>query len=80
MDESQNFRANEIAVAVTRAGKGTKVVLTGDVRQIAENYLDASSNGLTHAIEGMKGEPMFGHVTLTGSERSALAELAAKRL
>jgi len=80
VDESQNFRANEIAVAITRAGKGTKVILTGDVKQIAENYLDAASNGLTHAIEGMKGESMFGHITLTGSERSELAELAAKRL
>lgn len=80
VDETQNLRPGDVAKVITRIGKGAKIVLTGDIRQIVNDYLDAASNGLTHVIQGMRGEPLFGHITLVESERSELAELAARRL
>jgi len=80
IDEAQNLSPHEIKTIVSRAGEGTKVVLTGDPYQIDSPYLDSSSNGLTYLVEAMKGQVLFGHVTLDKSERSALAELAAELL
>ncbi|WP_319415092.1 PhoH family protein [Marispirochaeta aestuarii] len=80
IDEAQNLSPHEIKTIVSRAGEGTKVVLTGDPYQIDSPYLDSSSNGLTYLVETLKGQELFGHVTLDKSERSALAELAAELL
>lgn len=80
IDEAQNLSPHEIKTIVSRAGDGTKVVLTGDPHQIDSPYLDASSNGLSFLIESFKGQDLFGHVTLHRSERSRLAELAAELL
>jgi PhoH-like ATPase len=80
IDEAQNLTPHELKTVVTRAGEGTKVVLTGDPQQIDNPYVDATSNGLSHVIERMKGSPIAGHVTLRKGERSELAELAAKAL
>lgn len=80
IDEAQNLSPHEIKTIVSRAGKKTKVVLTGDPYQIDSPYLDTSSNGLSYLVESFKGQPIFGHVTLNQSERSPLAELAAELL
>ncbi len=80
IDEAQNLSPHEIKTIVSRAGEGTKVVLTGDPYQIDSPYLDSSSNGLTYLVEAMKGNALFGHVTLDKSERSELAELATELL
>ena len=80
IDEAQNLSPHEIKTIVSRAGKGTKVVLTGDPYQIDSPYLDSNSNGLTYLVESFKGQPLYGHVTLLKSERSELAELAATLL
>jgi len=80
VDEAQNLTPHEIKTVVTRAGHGTKVILTGDPYQIDNPYVDASSNGLTYVVERFKNEPLAGHVTLLKGERSDLAELAAKVL
>jgi PhoH-like ATPase len=80
VDEAQNLTPHEIKTLVSRAGEGTKVVLTGDPYQIDNMYLDANSNGLSYLVEAFKGQPIFGHVTLQKSERSELAELAASLL
>lgn len=80
VDEAQNLTPHEVKTIVSRVGDGTKIVLTGDVAQIDNPYLDASSNGLSYAVERMKGLGQVGHVTLSKSERSALASLAAERL
>ena len=80
VDEAQNLTPHEIKTVVSRAGRETKVVLTGDPYQIDSPYLDASSNGLTYLVECFKGQEIFGHVTLEHSERSPLAELAAELL
>ncbi len=80
VDESQNLTPHEIKTIITRAGTGTKVVLTGDVYQIDNPYVDSANSGLTHAVERFKGQEIAAHVTLTKGERSPLAELAANIL
>lgn len=80
VDEAQNLTPHEIKTIVSRVGEGTKIVLTGDIEQIDNPYLDASSNGLAYAVEKMKGLGCVGHVTLAKSERSELASLATERL
>ena len=80
IDEAQNLTPHEIKTIISRAGDGTKMVLTGDPQQIDNPYLDASSNGLSVVVEQFKNEPIHGHVTLRKSERSELAALAARLL
>lgn len=80
VDEAQNLTPHEIKTIVTRAGEGTKIVLTGDPYQIDNPYVDSSSNGLTYVVEKFKEQDIAGHVTLTKGERSNLAELAANLL
>ncbi len=80
VDEAQNLTPHEIKTIVTRAGRGTKVVLTGDIYQIDNPYVDSANSGLTYAVERFKGQAIAGHVTLTKGERSELAELAANLL
>ena len=80
VDEAQNLTPHEIKTIVTRAGEGTKIILTGDPYQIDHPYLDASNNGLTTVAERFKQEAIAGHIILTKGERSALAELATQIL
>jgi PhoH-like ATPase len=80
VDEVQNLTPHEVKTIVSRVGEGTKIVMTGDINQIDNPYLDASSNGLSYLIERFKGQPMAAHVTLAKTERSALASLAAEIL
>ncbi len=80
IDEAQNLTPLEIKTIVSRAGKNTKVVVTGDPYQIDNPYLDSSSNGLTYLAERFKGQDIFAHITLTKSERSDLAARAAELL
>ncbi len=80
VDEAQNLTPHEIKTIITRAGEGTKIVLTGDIQQIDHPYLDSLSNGLTYLINRMVGQPIYAHVTLEKGERSELAELASDLL
>ncbi len=80
VDEAQNLTPHEVKTIASRVGEGTKLVLTGDIGQIDNPYLDRSSNGLSYAVEKMRGVGLVGHVTLAKSERSELASLAAQRL
>jgi len=80
IDEAQNLTPHEVKTIITRAGEGTKIVLTGDIRQIDQPYLDALSNGLSYLINRMVGQPIFAHITLEKGERSALADLASELL
>jgi PhoH-like ATPase len=80
VDEAQNLTPHEVKTIISRAGEGTKMVLTGDPYQIDNPYLDASSNGLIYAAERLKEQGIHGHVTLRTSERSKLAAVAAQYL
>lgn len=77
VDESQNLTPHEIKTILTRAGEGTKIVLTGDPYQIDNPYIDSQNNGLTYVIEKFRNQKIAAHVTLMRGERSELATTAA---
>ena len=80
VDEAQNLTPHEVKTIITRAGEGTKIVLTGDIQQIDSPYLDMHSNGLVYMIDRMRGQDIFAHVNLIKGERSYLSELASNLL
>jgi PhoH-like ATPase len=80
VDEAQNLSPHEVKTIVTRAGEGTKIVLTGDCQQIDSPYLDETNNGLAYVVDRLKTEDIIGHSTLRVGERSPLSEVASKLL
>lgn len=80
IDEAQNLSLHELKTIITRVGEGTKIILTGDIEQIDNVYLDSTSNGLSHAVEKFKEHTLAGHISLRKGERSQVATLAAKIL
>ena len=64
----------------TSLREGTKIVLTGDIEQIDNVYIDATNNGLSYVVERLKDESITGHVTLLKGERSKVATIAATKL
>ena len=80
VDEAQNLTKHELKTIITRVGEGTKIILTGDIEQIDNMYIDETTNGLTYAVERFKKYDLSGHVTLQKGERSRVATLAAKIL
>jgi PhoH-like ATPase len=80
IDESQNLSVHEVKTILTRVGENTKIILTGDVRQVDVPYLDSSTNGLTHAAEKFKPHDIAGHIILQKGERSAVATLSSEIL
>lgn len=80
IDEAQNLTPHEVKTIISRAGEGTKVVLTGDPTQIDNPYLDKDSNGLTYVVGRFSDHKIYGTVYLEKTERSELAALAAEML
>jgi len=80
VDEAQNLTTHELKTIITRVGEGTKIVLTGDIEQIDNVYIDETSNGLTHAVEKFKKFELASHITLHRGERSKVATFAAENL
>ena len=80
IDEAQNLTPHEIKTIITRVGKDTNIVLTGDPYQIDSPYLDENSNGLAYMVDKLKNEVLAGHITLVKGERSDVSELASKLL
>jgi PhoH-like ATPase len=80
IDETQNLTPLEIKTIITRAGEGTKIVLTGDVEQIDNPYVDRYSNGLAVVMNGFKDSSLAAHIVMTKGVRSKLADEAAKRI
>lgn len=78
IDEAQNLTPHEVKTIISRAGKDTKVVLTGDPTQIDNPYLDKDSNGLTYIVGRFKDQKIYGHIFMEKTERSELAALAAE--
>jgi PhoH-like ATPase len=80
VDEAQNLSPHEVKTIITRAGEGTKIVLTGDCEQIDSPYLDSLNNGLAYCVERLRSQEIIGHTTLTVGERSPLSEIASQLL
>ena len=77
IDEAQNLTIHELKTIITRVGENTKIVLTGDIEQIDNAFVNDVTNGLTHAVEKFKFSDLAGHVSLIKGERSKVATLAA---
>ncbi|NGX58783.1 MAG: PhoH-like protein [Chlamydiae bacterium] len=77
VDEAQNLTPHEVKTIISRAGEGTKVILSGDPEQIDNPYLDKNSNGLTYTVGRFQNQPLFCNIFLDKTERSQLAAIAA---
>ncbi|MDN3516170.1 PhoH family protein [Aquisalimonas lutea] len=73
IDEAQNLSPKQIKSLVTRAGRGTKIICLGNVRQIDSPYLTETTCGLTYLVQRFRRWPHAAHVTLQEVERSRLA-------
>ena len=80
IEECQNLTLHEIKTIITRVGENTKIVLTGDVEQIDNAYINETSNGLSYAVEKFKDSLLAGHVLMQKGERSLVATLASEVL
>jgi len=80
VDEAQNLTPLEVKTIITRCGHGTKIVLTGDIYQIDNPYVDSLSNGLSKTVEKFRSHGIAAHLNLSKGVRSELAELAANIL
>ena len=80
IDEAQNLTPHEIKTIITRAAKGTKIVLVGDISQVDSPYQNERSNGLSYLIDRFRGQPEFVHIHLNHGERSDLAAKAGQLL
>ena len=76
VDEAQNLERNVLLTALTRIGENSKVVLTHDVAQ-RDNLRVGRFDGIGAVVDHLRGHPLFGHITLTRSERSPVAALVA---
>ena len=79
IDEAQNLERSVLLTALSRLGRGSRVVLTHDVAQ-RDNLRVGRHDGIVSVIETLKGHPLFAHITLTRSERSAIAALVTQVL
>ena len=80
VDEAQNLTPHEIKTIISRAGENSKIIFTGDIRQIDTPYLDEHSNGLSYLIDKARGNKLYSHIVLEKGERSELANLANELL
>ena len=79
VDEAQSLERNVLLTVLSRIGQGSRVVLTHDVAQ-RDNLRVGRHDGVASVIEALKGNRLFGHVTLSRSERSAIAALVTEML
>lgn len=79
VDEAQSLERNVLLTVLSRIGQNSRVILTHDVAQ-RDNLRVGRHDGIASVIESLKGQPHFGHITLTRSERSAIAALVTDLL
>ena len=79
VDEAQSLERNVLLTVLSRIGQGSRVVLTHDVAQ-RDNLRVGRYDGVVAVVEKLKGHPLFAHITLTRSERSAIAALVTEML
>jgi PhoH-like ATPase len=79
VDEAQSLERNVLLTVLSRIGQNSRVVLTHDVAQ-RDNLRVGRHDGVASVIETLKGHPLFGHITLTRSERSEIAALVTELL
>ncbi len=77
VDEAQQLTPHEAKTLVTRMGKGSKMILIGDLGQIDNPYVDAHTNGLVYTRNRLQGQAFMAHINLFKGERSPMAEVAS---
>lgn len=81
VEEAQNFSRSELLNILSRVGEGTKMVFTGDPDQVDSKFLQAGEKAdIWSVVNDLKNEDVFAHITLSATERSRVASLAAKIL
>jgi PhoH-like ATPase len=80
LDEAQDLSRAEIKTIISRMGENSKLIITGDVMQISNPYLDPTNTGLASVVERFKEQKVAAHVTLEKGERSILATIASEIL
>ena len=79
VDEAQSLERNVLLTMLSRIGQKSRVVLTHDVAQ-RDNLRVGRHDGVASVVETLKGQQLFGHITLTRSERSDIAALVTDLL
>ena len=79
VDEAQSLERTVLLTVLSRLGQNSRVVLTHDVAQ-RDNLRVGRHDGISAVIEKLKGNKLFAHITLTRSERSAIAALVTSVL
>jgi PhoH-like ATPase len=79
VDEAQSLERNVLLTVLSRIGQNSRVVLTHDVAQ-RDNLRVGRHDGIASVIEALKGQSLFGHITLQRSERSEIAALVTDLL
>lgn len=79
VDEAQSLERNVLLTVLSRMGQNARIVLTHDVAQ-RDNLRVGRHDGIASVIETLKGHSLFGHLTLTRSERSEIAALVTELL
>jgi PhoH-like ATPase len=79
VDEAQSLERGVLLTVLSRIGQGSRVVMTHDVAQ-RDNLRVGRHDGVVAVVETLKGHPLFAHITLTRSERSAIAALVTELL
>lgn len=73
--EIENLTKEHIQLLIGRVGEGSNLWMDGDLKQRDKMVFEKSS-GVETLIDRLIGNPLFGHVKLQKSERSATARLA----
>ena len=79
VDEAQSLERGVLLTVLSRIGQNSRVILTHDVAQ-RDNLRVGRFDGVVAVIEALKGHPLFAHITLVRSERSAIAALVTEML
>lgn len=79
VDEAQSLERNVLLTVLSRIGQNSRVVLTHDVAQ-RDNLRVGRYDGVAAVVERLRGNDLFGHVTLVRSERSQIAALVTSMM
>jgi PhoH-like ATPase len=79
IDEVQNIERTVLLAALSRLAADSRAVCCWDIAQ-RDNLHVGRHDGIASVVDGLRGHPLFGHVTLTRTERSPVAALASRLL
>ena len=77
VSEGQNITGGGYKLLVSRCGEGSSLWINGDILQTDAKRFE-ENNGINRIISSLSNDPLFGMVKLVKTERSHVAELAAK--